>query len=115
MGKEGLSMRLISVNDGKGMLSLTGRNVEIEKITSEDIFEALRLIMEDEDVVVGDIEEIESVLNPAAKIIMNQLWTSFDEVVQSRDAILDEIDSTFLEAEQEYLRIDTDSSESIDN
>ena len=49
-------------------------------------------------------EDTSTIANPAQQIVFEQLRTAFKEILDSRQSILEEIDSTFAAAEAKYLK-----------
>lgn len=74
----------------------------MSQITTKDINTALELILQQGDVSLGLDEDVVTIKNPAEKIIFTQLRNSFQEVLESRDSIMSEIDDAFESAEKKY-------------
>lgn len=93
-------MHLLSIENGVGFLHLSdGTKKEMPEIDPVDIESSMAAILA-EDCSIDPVAEI---YNPAAKIIYTQLYKAFDELIDSKGAILAELDSTFEEAERKYL------------
>lgn len=75
----------------------------VSQITPEDISVALGRLLSGDHIEIASEEDENKIANPAQKIIFQQLRTSFKEVLDSRGAILEEVDSVFSEAEEKYL------------
>lgn len=77
----------------------------VSQVTPNDINSALGFILRSEEVGLGLEKDAGNIVNPAQKIIFEQLRTSFKEVYDSRTSILNEVDSVFAEAESKYCGI----------
>lgn len=99
-------MDLINVENGEGYLNLSGsQRIEISQVSPQNIADALDLILQNGDISIGVEDDAERINNSAAKIIYRQLRTSLQEVIDSRETILEEIDGAFAEAEAKYLGV----------
>lgn len=98
-------MDLLRIEDKVGYFSLDETNKKIvSQVTNEDIKAAIELLLESKDINIADDEDTALIANPAQKIVFEQLRTSFKEILDSRQNILDEIDSVFAAAEAKYLK-----------
>lgn len=98
-------MDLLKVEDGKAFLSLNNEHSKIvSQITTDDISKALEVILEEEEIGLALDEDSSSVVNPAQRIIFEQLRSSFREVFDSRDSIKNEVDGVFCSAEKMYFQ-----------
>lgn len=93
-------MDLLINKDGHGFLCLGSEQIAVTSVTAENIEAAIVLIMENSDI---ELAEGDGLVNPAEEAIFVQLRQSFQEVIDSKDATLSEIDSLFEEAEKKYL------------
>lgn len=97
-------MALLKVIDGVAFLCLPGKtDKKISEIKTEDIEAALEAIYDDARIEVTPGGDTPIINNPADKIIFDQLCLAFTECQESREAVISEIDSVFVEAEAKYL------------
>ena len=98
-------MDLLKVEDGQAFLCLNGEEPKIiSQVTTDDISKALEVILETEETGLALDEDPSSIVNPAQRIIFEQLRSSFKEVFDSRDSIQDEVDRVFAPAEAMYFQ-----------
>ena len=98
-------MGLLKIKDAQGYFCLPNENEKpVSQITTKDINTALELILQQGDVSLGLDEDVVTIKNPAEKIIFTQLRNSFQDVLESRDSIMSEIDDAFESAEKKYIQ-----------
>lgn len=98
-------MDLLKVEDGKAFLCLNDEDSKIvSQVSTDDISKALEVILEAEEIGLALDEDPSSIVNPAQRIIFEQLRSSFKEVLDSRDSIQDEVDRVFAPAEAMYFQ-----------
>lgn len=98
-------MELLKVKNAQGFLCIEGNEDKlISQVTTEDISKAVGIILSNESVTIPDTMDCSSIVNPAQKIIFEQLHASFREVFASRDALNDEVNEVFAQAEEKYLK-----------
>ena len=97
-------MDLLKIKNSEGYFCLPNKEEKlVSQITTKDIDAALELILQREDIDLGLDDDPEAIKNPAQKIIFVQLRNSFQEVLDSRQAILSEINEAFADVENKYL------------
>lgn len=97
-------MDLLSIEGNEAFFQCLGSEKKlVSQVTPDDINSALDVIIQSPEVGFGQGMDSSTILNPAQKIIFEQLRTSFQEVHESRDSILNEVASTFADAESKYL------------
>ena len=97
-------MDLLTVEGNEGFFQCSGSEKKlVSQVTPDDISSALDAIIQSPEVGYGRGMDSSAILNPAQRIIFEQLRTSFQEVCESRDSILSEVESTFADAESKYL------------
>lgn len=75
----------------------------VSEITTGDINSALQIILKGGDIGIASSEDASMIVNPAQRVIFEQLRNSFREVLDSRDSIIEEVNSVFASAEAKYL------------
>lgn len=96
-------MDLLKIESDQGFLLLNDKKIVVSQVTAEDISGALELILTNDEIEIPDILDCSTIVNPAQRIIFEQLHASFREVYASRDALKDEIDEVFVAAEEKYF------------
>lgn len=97
-------MELLKIENAQGFLCIEGSEDKlVSQVTTEDISNAVEVILSNENVVIPGTIDCSFIANPVQKIIFEQLHLSFKEVFASRDALKSEIDDVFAEAESKYL------------
>ena len=96
-------MELLKIENKEGLLCLSDTNKIVSQITAEDISAALELILTKDDIEIPEEIDYSIIVNPAQRIIFEQLYSSFKEVLGSKDALMNEINETFAQAEEKYL------------
>lgn len=96
-------MELLKIENDQGFLLLNDKRIVVSQVTEEDISEALELILTNDEIEIPEVVDSSTIVNPAQKIIFEQLLASFREVFASRDALNDEIDEVFAAAEEKYF------------
>ncbi len=97
-------MELLKIENAQGFLCIEGNEDKlVSQVTTEDISKAVEIVLSDESVTIPDAIDCSSIVNPAQKIIFEQLHLSLKEVFASRDMLKSEIDEVFAQAEKKYL------------
>ena len=105
-------MDLLRIKEKVGYFSLDGTTEKIvSRVSNEDIRAAVELLLTTDDVGIADGEDTTVIVNPAQQIVFEQLRAAFKEIIDSRQSILGEIDSTFAAAEAKYLKQETQSDD----
>lgn len=102
-------MELLKIESEQGFLLLGDRSVVVSQVTAEDISAALELILTNDEIEIPEAVDSSTIVNPAQKIIFEQLFASFREVFASRDALNDGIDEVFAAAEEKYFGLQSES------
>ena len=98
-------MDLLRIEDKVGYFGLDGTSEKtVSEVTNEDIRAAVELLLDTDDIDIAVDEDTSTIANPAQQIVFEQLRTAFKEILDSRQSILEEIDSTFAAAEAKYLK-----------
>ena len=98
-------MDLLKIIDKEAYFCTSDENVKlVSQITTDDIEQALEVLLESDDIGLGIDEDTSVIANPAQRIVFQQLQLSFKEVLDSRDTIHSEIDAVFAQAESKYLK-----------
>ena len=103
-------MDLLRIEDKVGYFSLdvTSEKV-VSEVTNEDIRAAVELLLDADDIDISIDEDTSTIANPAQRIVFEQLRVDFKEVLDSRQSILENIDSMFAAAEAKYLKQEAQS------
>lgn len=98
-------MDLLKIEEKEAFFCLPdGTKKVVSQVTTEDLNKALVCLFETEGVSLPENKDSQSIVNPAQRIVFEQLLSSFKEVLDSRDAIRAEIDNVFSQAEAKYLK-----------
>ena len=98
-------MDLLKVEDGEAFLCLNDEAPKIiSQVSTDDVSKALEIMLETEEIGLALDEDLSSIVNPAQRVIFEQLRSSFKEVFDSRGSIQDEVDRVFAPAEAMYFR-----------
>lgn len=101
-------MKLLSIENEKGYLSTNSQTrKEMTEVSAEDIDAAMLLLLGEENCEFDPVTEI---ANPASKIIYEQLFFAFQDLLKSKPGILSDIDATFEAAEKKYLSKEEEES-----
>lgn len=95
--------RLLTVEDEDGFIVLESGKKSVHNIDAQDITDALAMLVEDDNLDIGDAAEADAIKNPASKIIYQQLHQAFESVVDSREGIRSGLNADFAEAEAKYF------------
>lgn len=97
-------MDLLKIVDKEAFFCLPGgREKVVSQVTTEDINQALEILLSSDNIGLAIGEDSDVIANPAQRIVFEQLRSSFKEVLDSRDTIKAEIDAVFAQAEAKYL------------
>ncbi len=97
-------MKYLKIESGKGYF-LQEDNLnwqEIDQIGKDDILRFLDVITANDNSFEMDKIEGNSLQNEAHKIIYNNLWQKFNEMLDDRDRFSDESESLFKDAFEKY-------------
>lgn len=98
-------MDLLNIENGEAFLCLNGEIPKIvSQVSTDDISKALEALLETKEIGLALNEDSSAIVNPAQRIIFEQLRSSFKEVLDSRDSIQNEVDRVFAPAEAMYFQ-----------
>lgn len=95
--------RLLTVENEDGFIVLESGKKSVHSIDAQDITDALAVLIDDDNLDIGDASEADAIKNPASKIIYQQLHQAFKSVIDSRESIRSGLNSEFAEAETKYF------------
>ena len=94
-------MVILSIDGKLGYIEVDGAKKLANEATVEDIEWLIKTIMEQASVEMDPVGEI---VNPANKIVYEQLYAALTGLVERKEGILAEIDGRFADAERKYLK-----------
>lgn len=102
MKGEKLYMKLLKIENNIGQYSVDGTDYrEIQDISKEDILVLVNKVLED-DVEIDEITDVNDIKSPAQKIIYNRIYTKLNELIASKQEILDKNQKIFADAYAKY-------------
>jgi len=97
-------MDLLKIEDKEAFFCMAnGTKKLVSQVTTDDINQALELLLDSEDIGLALGDDATVIANPAQRIMFEQLRASFKEVLDSKGTIKAEIDAVFAQAEAKYL------------
>lgn len=95
-------MQILTIKDGAGYICAEdGQTISVLDVSVKDIERISNMLLDYDDASFD--ENTDDILNPAGKVIYEQLKKAFNELLGSREAILDHINEVYSEAEKKYL------------
>lgn len=95
-------MKILKIESSKGLfLNSKGNYVLIDEITKEDLLRLVEHIVEDEKSELDDFNGID-IVNPAQKIIYENVYNKFSEIKTQREIILNNKNKLYSEAFEKY-------------
>lgn len=94
-------MAILSIDSKLGYIEVDGTRKLANEATVEDIECLIRAVMEQGSV---EMDEVSEIVNPANKIVYEQLYEALSGLVDRKEGILAEVEGRFAEAEKKYLK-----------
>ncbi|MBR3225968.1 MAG: hypothetical protein IKF78_11670 [Atopobiaceae bacterium] len=97
-------MDLLKIKDKEAFFCMgNGTEKLVSQVTTDDINQALELLLDSEGIGLALGDDATVIANPAQRIMFERLRMSFKEVLDSKRTIKAEIDAVFAQAEAKYL------------
>ena len=96
-------MKCLKIKAGKGQfLNKDGQYVDIDKMNKTDILNLLDIAIDENETFEFDIMNDTNIVNPAHRIIYQNISEKFAELVRNKEQFLDESEALYNEAMRKY-------------
>lgn len=98
-------MKCLEIKNGKGyFLNTDGIMVELDKMKKDDLMYLLNIVTNTEEPFEMDDIQLSNIDNQAHKVIYENLYDKFQDLLQNRTRFYDESIALYKDALQKYTR-----------
>ncbi|MDY0278175.1 MAG: hypothetical protein RBQ97_08825 [Acholeplasma sp.] len=95
-------MKILKIEDKKGLYMKKGSDYEtIDKITKEELFDLIEFVVDNNETEFDD-SSVSEIVNPAQKIIYDNIKARLHEIKLQRETISSNKNKIYLEAIEKY-------------
>ncbi len=102
-------MKLLKIEDKKCFFSKDGEDFKpISDIAKEDIFEILKIIYDEENIVLDEYNENVEIASDVEKLIYSNIYGQLKTFIQNKPVLVQEINSEMQEVIEKYKDVITE-------